>query len=170
MKKLLLVSTALIILMVSVSACGTTTGDIVLAASEKPRDTEPDFESASLNSQVEGNNQFAFDLYQQLADGEDDNLFYSPYSISAALAMTYAGARGETAQQMRDTLRFIIPDDELHASFNALDIALASRGEGAKGKMERDFGLIRSMLSGASRDTSFWMSSSIPWRSTMVPG
>ena len=42
---------------------------------------------------VRGNSAFAFDLYQNLRDN-NGNLFYSPYSISLALAMTYAGARG----------------------------------------------------------------------------
>ena len=43
---------------------------------------------------VQGNNDFAFDLYRALSDGEG-NLFYSPFSISQALAMTFAGAKGE---------------------------------------------------------------------------
>lgn len=56
-----------------------------------------------------GNNAFALDLYRQLRD-EDGNLFLSPYSVRTALAMTYAGARGDTAEQMRAALRFG-PDD-----------------------------------------------------------
>ncbi len=54
---------------------------------------------------VAGNTEFAFDLYAQLKD-QDGNLFYSPYSISTALAMTFAGAKGETAVQMADVLGF----------------------------------------------------------------
>ncbi len=54
---------------------------------------------------VEGNNQFALALYQKLRTG-DGNLFFSPYSISTALAMTYAGAEGKTEQQMAQTLCF----------------------------------------------------------------
>ena len=50
-----------------------------------------------------GNNAFAFDLYRVLSDGEG-NLFYSPFSISQALAMTSAGAKGETLRQMEATL------------------------------------------------------------------
>ncbi len=53
-------------------------------------------------------NAFAFDLYQKVR-GEEGNLAYSPASISLAFAMTYAGARGETATQMKDVLR--LPDD-----------------------------------------------------------
>ena len=54
---------------------------------------------------VQGNNKFALDLYAKL-QGKDGNMFFSPYSISTALAMTYAGARGRTATQVADVLRF----------------------------------------------------------------
>jgi serpin B len=66
-----------------------------------------------------GNNAFALDLYAQLSN-EKGNLFFSPYSISSALAMTYAGARGETAEQMASTLHFSLPQDKLHSGFSAL--------------------------------------------------
>ena len=52
---------------------------------------------------AEGNSAFAMGLYQQLRSGEG-NLFFSPYSISTALAMTYAGAKGQTGEQMAQTL------------------------------------------------------------------
>jgi serine protease inhibitor len=65
---------------------------------------------------VQGNNEFAFDLYARLAD-KKGNVFFSPYSISNALAITYAGARGETASQMAKTLHFTLDQDRLHAAF-----------------------------------------------------
>ena len=104
-----------------------------IAWSEKQRVTAPDVNQADLAELVNGNNAFAFNLYQFLAEG-NGNLFYSPYSISLALAMTYAGAHGETEQQMADTLHFILSQDRLHPAFNSLDLELARRGEGAKGK------------------------------------
>ena len=54
---------------------------------------------------VEGNNEFALELYAKLRN-EEGNLFFSPYSISTALAMTYAGARGETETEMARVLHF----------------------------------------------------------------
>ena len=89
---------------------------------------------------VDGNTDFAFDLYHALA-GSDGNLFYSPYSISLALAMTYAGARGETESQMADTLGFNLPQDRLHPAFNNLGLQLASRGAEAKGQDGEGFRL-----------------------------
>jgi serpin B len=111
-------------------------------ASEKERVTSPDVPGADLSELVKGNSAFAFDLYRFLVEQqEDDNLFYSPYSISLALAMTYAGARGETQEQMADALHFVLPLDDLHPAFNALDQELAQRGEGAEGKGEEGFQL-----------------------------
>jgi len=64
-----------------------------------------------VNAVVAGNTEFAFDLYARLKEHlavkeADGNLFFSPYSISTALAMTYAGARGDTARQMATVLKF----------------------------------------------------------------
>lgn len=56
-------------------------------------------------SLVAGETAFATDLYGQLKTNQG-NLFFSPYSISTCLAMTYAGARGETAREMARTLHF----------------------------------------------------------------
>jgi serpin B len=108
--------------------------------SEKPRITLPEVNEADLTTLVSGNSAFAFDLYQAVR-GTDGNLFYSPYSISLALAMTYAGARGETEQQMADTLYFILSQDRLHPAFNSLDIELSQRGQGAQGKDGEGFRL-----------------------------
>lgn len=106
-------------------------GEIV--QSKKQRVSSPDVEETDLAELVAGNRAFAFDLYQAIRE-ENGNLFYSPYSISLALAMTYAGARGETEQQMADTLHFTLSQDRLHPAFNALDLELTSRGEGAEGQ------------------------------------
>jgi len=102
------------------SACGPSGGEI--AQSKLKRVTAPDAAPSDLSELVAGNNAFAFDMYRA-ARSSDDNLFYSPYSISLALAMAYAGARGETASQMADTLHFTLPSDRFHPAFNALDLA-----------------------------------------------
>ena len=79
---------------------------------------------------VKGNNTFALDLYGQLR-AKKGNLFFSPYSISTALAMTYAGARGNTAAEMNATLHFgAAPVDKaLHNAFGSFvsDLNAASK-------------------------------------------
>jgi serpin B len=72
--------------------------------------------SEGLATVVNGSNQFAFDFYQQLKDGEE-NIFFSPYSISVALAMTYEGARGKTAEEMRAVMHFLKDDNIRRSAF-----------------------------------------------------
>jgi serpin B len=69
---------------------------------------------------AEDGNRFALDLYGRLRAGQSDNLFFSPGSLSTALAMTYAGARGETASQMAKVLHFTLPQEKLHPAFGDL--------------------------------------------------
>ena len=78
---------------------------------------------------VAGNTEFALDLYRVLFN-QEENLFYSPHSLSVALAMTYTGARGETKQQMAEALHYTLPQAQLHPAFNALDQALTGREGG----------------------------------------
>jgi serpin B len=68
---------------------------------------------------ADGNNAFVFDLYAHLSQ-EGGNLFFSPYSISIALAMTYAGAQGETERQMAEVLHFTLEQETLHPAFASL--------------------------------------------------
>ncbi len=124
---------AILVVMLGLTACTQpASGEVI--QSEKQRSTSPDVSQAELAALVNGNSTFTFDLYQELRKEDNDNLFYSPYSISLALAMTYAGARSETAQQMSDALRFSLPQDRLHPAFNSLDIELAQRGATSQGK------------------------------------
>lgn len=115
---------ALALMMVSVvSGCASPAKGAVLQ-SDKPR-LASEATSAETAELIAGNSAFAFDLYQALRQKADGNLFYSPHSISLALAMTYAGARGETEQQMAATLHYTLPQEQLHSAFNTLDTTLA---------------------------------------------
>lgn len=117
----------------SPSACGDPDTAGCIVASDRSRVRDPAVPEADARELVAGNTTFALDLYRTLDDGRS-NLIYSPYSVSSALAMTHAGARGETEAQMARALRFTLPQERLHPAFNALDLALASRGEGAEGQ------------------------------------
>jgi serpin B len=72
---------------------------------------------------VHDNSAFACDLYRKLATGEE-NLMFSPYSISTVMAMTYAGARGNTATEMASTLRFSLDQPHLHPAFAGIEASL----------------------------------------------
>jgi serpin B len=66
---------------------------------------------------VQSNNQFAFDLYDELNTGEE-NVFFSPFSIFDALSMTYVGAKGETKSQMAKTLHITLSNEKLNFAFS----------------------------------------------------
>ena len=131
---------ATVILISSLVACSAPAASANYVQSDKPRITSPVVDIPDLATLIDGNTAFTLDLYQELKDKEG-NIFYSPYSLSVALAMTYAGARGETEQQMAEALSFYLSQDKLHPAFNYLDQELASRGEGAQGKDEEGFRL-----------------------------
>lgn len=96
--------------------------------SQKERITAPESSEIDLGKLVSGNTDFAFDVYRVISS-TGDNLFFSPYSISSALSMTYAGARGETEKQMADTLRYRLSQALLHPAFNTLDIQLSQQSD-----------------------------------------
>jgi serpin B len=99
-----------------------------LVISNRPRDLSPAAPAEDRSALADGNVSFAFDLYRVLSP-EPGNLFFSPYSLSVALAMTYAGAAGDTADQMSGTLHFALPPERLHPAFNAYSIDLEGRAE-----------------------------------------
>ncbi len=82
-----------------------------------------------IHALVDANNAFAFDMYSTVASREG-NLFLSPYSISSALAMTYAGASGGTASEMAATLRFALVPEQVHAAFSQLNQVFNAGGKG----------------------------------------
>jgi serpin B len=82
---------------------------------------------------VQGNTAFACDLYDRLRE-TPGNFVYSPYSISTALGMTYAGARGTTADEMAKVLHFTLPQERLHPAAGALARDLAGETEVKKRK------------------------------------
>ncbi|WP_437298331.1 serpin family protein [Sorangium sp. So ce426] len=111
-----------------------------VVASDRQRARAPRVPEADARELALGNTAFALDLYRRIG-AAPGNLFCSPHSVSSALAMTTAGARGETAEQMARALRFTLPQARLHPAFNALDLALARRGEGAEGQDGKGFRL-----------------------------
>ena len=83
---------------------------------------------------VAGNTEFSLVLYRQLLNefgkkDKDFNIFFSPNSISTALAMTYVGARGETEKQMSAVLHFLKDHERLHRAFAKLQNTLNADDE-----------------------------------------
>ena len=126
MKKNLLQITIQAGLLICLASCSAIAGSIpggsnsLVLVSELPRADVSDATGDDLNQLAAANRTFALDLYHQL-ETMDGNLFYSPYSISSALAMTYAGAEGKTAEEMAAVFHFLMEEDLLHPAFNALD-------------------------------------------------
>jgi len=87
---------------------------------------------------VADSNDFAFRLYQHLR-GEQGNIIVSPYSITTALGMAYAGAAGETKRQMAKAIGFYGPDGQVHAALADLQRVLVARGQAAPGRGGQPF-------------------------------
>ncbi|HEX9926710.1 MAG TPA: serpin family protein, partial [Anaerolineae bacterium] len=120
---------------------GTRSPDIATGQSEQliradvPRISSAELSTAQVEQLVRGLNGFAIDFYQQVKEQETGNWMYSPYSISLACSMVYAGARGQTEAQMAQVLHYL-PQEAHHPAFNALDQRLTSLGVNDPGDTE----------------------------------
>jgi serpin B len=90
--------------------------------------------TANVTALGAGNRTLAFELYAQIAKrSPNQNVLLSPYSISTALSMLYAGAAGTTESEMKQTLHFELGAPALFEAFNATSLALTARGMGQVG-------------------------------------
>ncbi|CCJ35925.1 serine protease inhibitor [Methanoculleus bourgensis MS2] len=136
MKRLLIFSgisiLALALILVGLTAAGTAPQTTTSISGEPVAgDAHPNTLDGAGNVAA-GNNRFAFDLYRRLATDPayaGGNLFFSPYSISSALAITYEGARGTTADEIGAVLHLPANDTLRREGFAALNAAL-NRGSG----------------------------------------
>ena len=95
-------------------------------------DDFPDYDSADMEELVNGFSNYTFDFYHQASADEslqDKNIFFSTYSIENALAMTWAGANNNTAEEMADSLHFTLPSSSFHSTLNALNVDINSRDD-----------------------------------------
>lgn len=139
---------ASIVATASVVACSTSTTTspsdgktpVETVRSSLARETTPLLTPVELDTLASDEASFAVDLYHAVSAAPENagrNVFISPHSVSAALAMTYAGAHGDTRDEMKKALHFGLPDDRLHRGFDYLDLALNSRqhGQGKDGRL-----------------------------------
>jgi len=99
--------------------------------SDKVRVTAPAISAGDAAAFANDNLAFAIHMHQALRASQPDNFIFSQTSISTALAMLYAGAETTTATEMATALHFGLPADQLHAAFNALDLALTTPPAGS---------------------------------------
>ena len=126
---------AIAALILGITSCSSSTdpgnadapAGVELLHSSLERETKPNASSEEQAKLGQGSREFALSLYAQAANDKPGNVFLSPYSVSVALAMTYAGAKGDTKTELANALHFSVPEPQLHAAWNAVDLALKGR-------------------------------------------
>ena len=103
-KKILTITIAL--LMVAIATAASILFLFPYEPNQPPQADDAGSTPLGIQEVVDANNQFAFDLYYELDKTQQENIFYSPYSISTALAMTYEGAKDQTADEMKSVFHF----------------------------------------------------------------
>ncbi len=101
------------------------------------RELAPSVDPADITTLAADNTAFALDFYQQIRDSEE-NLIFSPFSLSVALTMTMAGAEGSTQAGMADALNLTLPEEALYPAFDALLLAIQASEEQADEDKEGD--------------------------------
>jgi serpin B len=129
---------------------------LLLAVASVPLTGSTEASPAGLSSHAgvaNGNTALAVQLYRELGANEG-NLFFSPYSISSALGMTYAGAGGNTADQMKRALHFQLEQAALNSAFKGLNKELmgAAQKSGQKLSIANALVLTGSNVSGGYKD------------------
>ncbi len=117
----------------ALSGCGDDGVGISEARADVPRESVSDEARGDMKKLASDNAAFGWDIYSELAK-EPGNLFLSPHSISVAMAMLQAGARGQTATEIAAVMRFTLPGERLHPAFNGLTQSLAEPGTAARDK------------------------------------
>ena len=89
------------------------------------RNLQPNILENDLKTQIDANNTFAFEMYKSYNINE--NLIFSPYSITLAFALLYAGIAGESEEEIKEVLNFELEQEKLHSVFNKLDLTLIEK-------------------------------------------
>lgn len=100
-------------------------------AYSQPQKATNNVNTEHIEALVAGNNRFTINLYAQLKN-TGDNVFFSPYSISAALAMVYEGAREKTATELESVFNFPSSNEQRRNAFKAIQNQLNNIGGGNK--------------------------------------
>jgi serpin B len=126
--------TAIAILLIVFAGCtGTAPAQPVSPVEKTPVGQTPTpvimTDAGSTKAVADASNRFAFDLYSRLAKDREytgSNIFFSPFSLSSALAITYEGARGKTADEIRSVFYFPASDSARRRGFAGLNAGINS--------------------------------------------
>ena len=102
------------------------TGNYSTMAQKGVKDScSPSEQPELISKLVAANTDFAVDLYMELCKSEPSNIFFSPVSISLALAMAYLGAREKTAAEMKQTFKLTaLSDEDVHEAYKEMNQVL----------------------------------------------
>jgi len=119
-KKMIVITTVCIVTLVVILAGLLYSGFFFSSGNIQARAVDTFATAESVDSLSDAMNGFNFEMYNELGIDSDENVFFSPYSIFTALAMTYEGARGDTAAQMKNVLGFEQNDEVSLCSFGRI--------------------------------------------------
>ncbi len=119
-KKMIVITTVCIVTLVVIFAGLFYSGFFSHSGTIQAKAVDTYATAGSVDSLSNAMNGFSFDAYKELGMDSDENVFFSPYSIFVALAMTYEGARGDTAVQMKNVLGFEQNDEVSLCSFGRI--------------------------------------------------
>jgi serpin B len=110
-------------------------GNLIKSTLPRANLTSP---AADISMVTDGNNSFGWSLFNKLHT-DNTNMFFSPYSVSTAVAMAWQGARGETKSEITQALDFALDSIRFNIAMNAIDLGLAQRGQSAAGREGKGF-------------------------------
>jgi len=119
-KRMIVITTVCIVTLVVIFAGLMYSGFFFSPGNIQARAVDTYATAESVDSLSGAMNGFSFEMYNELGIDSDENVFFSPYSIFVALAMTYEGAHGDTAVQMKNVLGFEQNDEVSLCSFGRI--------------------------------------------------
>jgi serpin B len=136
---------------------GDTVGEYV--ASQMDRQMNPEVSQEQVAALVHGNTQFAVAIYDQIREDEE-NLIFSPFSLSLALSMALAGAESETEREMLSALQISLSEGEVYPAFNAVLLSIEASEDMDSGNNREGFKL--------NLANGLWAQAGFPIRSTFL--
>jgi serpin B len=139
MKKIII--SLIFISLLTISACNVIQDDSTpetqggYMKSNLARETSPQVDPAEIEALADANTAFVLSFFDQIKE-EDENIIFSPFSLSLALSMAMAGAEDVTKSEMINALQLTQSEEEVHSAYNALLLAIEASQEETQGESE----------------------------------